>query len=100
VTRDSSQINVNPNELSSNQNSKKGVKESRNVEVCPAVQNLRRVNTNGALLDSMTARDQPDNAAHVACDVFNIGCGKPVRYVSADELFIAQADDLKIIVVV
>jgi hypothetical protein len=48
----------------------------------------------------MTARDQPDNAAHVAGDVVNVSRGKPILYVSTDELFIAQADNAKVIVAV
>ena len=48
--------------------------------------------------DAPSARDQLDDTANIAADVGNIGGGKSVLQIAADVLFIAQTNDLKIIV--
>jgi hypothetical protein len=61
---------------------------------------LKCVNTHGIFLDSVTARDQPDDAADVAADVIDLVYRESIFDVPADQLILSQVYDLQIIRVV
>jgi hypothetical protein len=63
----------------------------------PGAARSKGIDTDGIFLDSVTARDQPDDAADIAADVVDFVCGKAILDVAADELVVSQVYDLKII---
>jgi hypothetical protein len=58
------------------------------------------VDMDGIFLYAMATSDQFYDATDIAADVVDPGCGKSVLDVPPDELFLPQADDLKIIHIV
>src|SRR5262245_19514739 len=59
--------------------------------------NSRSVDMDGILLDTMAAGDQFYDTADITTDVVDPGGGKSVLDIPANELFLPQTDDLKII---